>query len=73
MGINTDNLSKEEIKSLPVKKLHLTKDLSELNAMVENFVGVWTFLLQRDDNEIPKFVQQLKELNHHMRRGAADI
>ena len=41
--------------------------------MVGNFVGVWTFLLTRDDNETPQFISQLKELNHHMRRGAADI
>ena len=67
MGVNTDNLSKEEIKSLTVQKLHLAKDLSELNVMVKNFVGVWTFLLTRDDNETPKFISQLKELNRHMR------
>ena len=28
MGVITDNLSKEEIKSLTVQKLHLAKDLS---------------------------------------------
>ena len=73
MGVNTDNLSKEEINSLTVQKLNLAKDLSKLNVMVENFVGIWNFLLTRDDNETPKFVTQLKELNHHMCRGAADI
>ena len=73
MGVNTDNLSKEEIKSLTVQKLNLAKDLSELNVMVENFVGVWSFLLERDDNETSMFVIQLKELNSHMRRGAANI
>ena len=73
MGVNTDNLSKEEIKSLTVQKLHLAKDLSELNVMVENFVGVWSFLLQQDDNETPKFVEQIKELNYHMRQGPANI
>ena len=66
MGVNTDNLSKEEIKSLTVQKLNLIKDLSKLNVMVENFVGVWTFLLTRDNNETPRFISQLKELNHHM-------
>lgn len=73
MSVNTDNLSKEEIKSLTFQKLHLAKDLSELNVMVENFVGIWKFLLARDNNEMPKFVDQLQELNLHMRRSAADI
>ena len=73
MGVNTNNLSKEEIKSLTVQKLHLAKDLSKLSVMVKYFVGVWTFLLDRDDNEVPKFVSQLKELNYHMCWGAADI
>ena len=49
MGVNTDNLSKEETKSLTVQKLHLVKDLSKLNVMVENFVGVWSFLLHHDE------------------------
>ena len=73
MGVNTDNLSKKEIKSLTVQKLNLAKDLSELNVMVEKIVGVWSFLLQQDDNETPKFVEQIKELNYHMCQGAADI
>ena len=72
MGVNTDNLSKEETKSLTVQKLHLVKDLSKLNVMVENFVGVWSFLLHHDE-KTPKFVEQLKELNSHMRQGAANI
>ena len=73
MGVNTDNLSKEEITSLTVQKLHLAKDLSKLNVMVENFVGIWKFLLTRDDNKMSKFVDQLQELNLHMRKSAADI
>ena len=40
MGVNTDNLLKENIKSLTVQKLHITKDLNKLITMVENFAGV---------------------------------
>ena len=43
MGVNTDNLSKEDIKSLTVQKLHIAKDLNKLITIVENFAGVWDF------------------------------
>ena len=72
MGMNTDNLSKEEIKSLTVQKLNIPRDLSELITMVENFTGVWDFLLERESCK-PMFVQQLKGLNRQMKNKAAAI
>ena len=71
IGVNTDNLSKEDIKSLTVQKLHIAKDLNELITMVENFAGVWEFLLERKPT--PRFVNQILELPMLMKRGAADI
>ena len=71
MGVNTDNLSKEDIKSLTVQKLHIAKDLNELITMVENFAGVWEFLLERKST--PRFVSQIQELPKLMKAGTADI
>ena len=71
MGVNTDNLSKEDIRSLTVQKLHIAKDLNELITMVENFAGVWEFLLERKPT--PRFVSQILDLPKLMKAGAADI
>ena len=71
MGVNTDNLSKEGIKSLTVQKLHIVKDLNKLITMVEHFAGVWEFLLER--NLTPRFVAQILELLKFMKGGVADI
>ena len=72
MGMNTDNLSKEEIKSLTVQKLNIPRDLSVVIMMVENFAGVWDFLLERESCT-PMFVQQLEGLNRQMKSKAAAI